>query len=69
LYLILLIFNGNIRTPGKLESFNEFLKVFNQKIEGRARFISKLKEFGLDMDIFQVIEPVNTTLEISLNDE
>jgi hypothetical protein len=26
LYLIALIFNGNIRTPDKLKSFNEFIK-------------------------------------------
>ena len=67
LYLILLIFNGNIRTPGKLESFNEFLKVFNKRIEKRARFISKLKVFGLNMDIFQIIEPNSTTSDISFN--
>jgi len=68
LYLISLIFNGNIRTPGKLKSFNDFLRVFNQKIKNSVRSLSKLKKFELNKDIFQVIEPVNTTLEITLND-
>ena len=33
LYLIALIFNGNIRSPGKLTSFNEWLKFLNEKEE------------------------------------
>jgi len=68
LYLIALIFNGNIRTPGKLESFNAFLNLFNKKIKKPARTLSSLKLFGLNMDIFQVVEPVNATLEVTLND-
>jgi cytochrome c oxidase subunit 1 len=32
LYLISLIFNGNIRTPDKLRSFNEFLKALNRSL-------------------------------------
>jgi hypothetical protein len=68
LYLICLIFNGNIRTPGKLQSFNEFLNSFNQKIKDRARTTGKLKELGLTLDIFQAIEPVYNRLEIILND-
>jgi hypothetical protein len=43
LYLISLIFNGNIRTPDKFRSFNEFLIFINLNIHKTSR---KLKEFG-----------------------
>lgn len=33
LYLIALIFNGEIRTPDKLKSFNLFLNGLNNKID------------------------------------
>ena len=69
LYLISLIFNGNIRTPDKLKSFNEFLKALNinvQKTRGRA--LNKLNQFELTRDIYQDIEPSDKTKEITLND-
>lgn len=69
LYLISLIFNGNIRTPDKLRSFDEFLEILNvniRKCKGRA--LSKLKEFGLNPDIYQINDKFNFTKEISLND-
>lgn len=65
LYLISLIFNGNIRTPGKLISFNEFLKNLNSNINKPSR---KLKEFGLNNDIFKIIKPYSETKPITLND-
>lgn len=65
LYLISLIFNGNIRTPDKLISFNEFLKNLNSNINKPSR---KLKEFGLNNDIFKIIKPYNDTKQITLND-
>jgi hypothetical protein len=68
LYLISLIFNGNIRTPDKLKSFNEFLKVLNLSIKkSRGRALKTLKEFGLTTDVYQIIEPNLNTKEISLN--
>jgi hypothetical protein len=69
LYLISLIFNGNIRTPDKLKSFNEFLKALNisvQKTKGRA--LNRLNQFELTKDIYQNIEPFNKTKEITLDD-
>lgn len=67
LYLIALIFNGNIRTPGKLNSFNEFLIILNNKINSLVNS-RKLKEFGLNNDIFKIIQPHNVTKQITLND-
>lgn len=68
LYLISLIFNGNIITPDKLKSFNEFLKVLNISIKkSRGRALKTLKEFGLTTDVYQIIEPNLNTKEISLN--
>ena len=69
LYLISLIFNGNIRTPDKFISFNEFLKALNislQKTKGRA--LNRLNQFELTKDIYQNIQPFNNTKEITLND-
>lgn len=37
LYLISLIFNGNIRTPDKFKSFNEFLILLNLNIRKSYR--------------------------------
>lgn len=71
MYLISLIFNGNIRTPDKLRSFNEFLKALNinlAKTKGRGRALNKLNQFGLNKDIFQIIQPFSFTKEITLND-
>jgi len=69
LYLISLIFNGNIRTPDKLRSFNEFLKNLNVSIKkSRGRALKSLKEFELTTDIYQDIQPLNYTKEISLDD-
>lgn len=68
LYLISLIFNGNMRLPGKLNSFNEFLNILNRKNKKKASIPSKLNKLGLNLDIYEHIEPVTTTLEIILND-
>lgn len=69
LYLISLIFNGNIRTPDKLRSFNEFLKALNRSLhKTRGRALNKLYQFGLNKDIYQNIEPFNKTKEITLKD-
>jgi hypothetical protein len=65
LYLISLIFNGNIRTPGKLNSFEEFLTIFNKNLKKTSR---KLKEFGLDKSIFENINFINQTKDITLED-
>lgn len=65
LYLISLIFNGNIITPRKLNSFNEFLKVLNNNIKKPSR---KLKEFKLNHNIFEFINPHESTKELTLND-
>ena len=69
LYLIALIFNGNLRTPDKLESFNKFLYALNISIKkSRSRALSKLKEFGLDTSVYEYIEPIKTTKTITLDD-
>jgi len=69
LYLISLIFNGNIRTPEKLSSFNEFLNIFNKKILFIFNKPSrKLKDFNLKNDYFEFIYPCNSLREITLND-
>jgi len=65
LYLISLIFNGNIRTPDKLRSFNVFLNNLNRNINKPSR---KLKEFGLNHDIFYYIKPYDKPKDILLND-
>ena len=65
LYLISLIFNGNIRTPEKLSSFNKFLNNLNKNINKPSR---KLKEFDLKNDYFEFIYPCNSLREITLND-
>ena len=69
LYLISLIFQGNIRTPDKLRSFNEFLKTLNMSIKNsRGRALKTLKELGLTTDIYKNIQPINYTKEITLSD-
>jgi len=66
LYLISLIFNGNIRTPGKLNSFEEFLTIFNKNLKKKTS--RKLTEFGLDNTIFENINFINKTKDITLED-
>ena len=69
LYLIALIFNGNLRTPDKLESFNEFLNALSISIKNpRGRALSKLKELGLDASVYKHIEPIKTIKTITLDD-
>lgn len=69
LYLISLIFHGNIRTPDKLRSFNVFLNNLNMSIEkSRGRAFKTLKEFGLTTDIYHNLQPMNYTKEITLGD-
>jgi len=63
LYLISLIFNGNIRTPDKLRSFNEFLKIINISKPSR-----RLKEFELNNNIFEFIESHDKPKDLTLND-
>ena len=65
LYLISLIFNGNIRTPDKFKSFNEFLILLNINIRKSSR---KLKEFGLSNSVFEIIKPFDKPKELTLND-
>ena len=65
LYLISLIFNGNIRTPDKLKSFNEFLIKLNLNLKKSSR---KLKEFGLSNNIFEIINPYDYPKELTLED-
>ena len=65
LYLISLIFNGNIRTPDKLRSFNEFLIILNNNLHKSSR---KLQKLGLNNTIFEEIKPSNYTKEITLTD-
>lgn len=64
LYLISLIFNGNIVTPGKLNSFNKFITNLNTNIKKPSR---KIKEFGLSENIFQSINYSIYTKELTLN--
>ena len=69
LYLISLIFNGNLRTPDKLKSFNAFLEALNRSIQKtRGRTLNRLNQFGLTKDIFINLEPFNKTKEITLDD-
>lgn len=69
LYLIALIFNGNIRTPDKLRSFNEFVKVLNVSLsKTRGRALNKLYLFELSKDIYVNLESFNKTKEITLED-
>ena len=74
LYLIALIFNGNIRTPDKLRSFNEFLKALNISLQkNTTRALNRLNQFEprgvpLNKDIFQILQPYSNTKEITLND-
>jgi hypothetical protein len=65
LYLLCLIFNGHIRTPDKLKSFNEFLSCFNLNIKKSSR---KLKEFKLNSNIFETLKPYENPIEMTLKD-
>jgi hypothetical protein len=69
LYLIALIFNGEIRTPLKLISFNEFLNTLNSKIN-RLVNSRKLKEFGYKNSekLFEVIKPYEKVKDLTFND-
>lgn len=68
LYLIALIFNGQIRSPGKLKSFNEFIEIMN--IKNNITTSKKLKEFGLtEKDIsFKKIEKHEKPKPLTLKD-
>jgi hypothetical protein len=48
LYLISLIFYGELRTPGKLDSFNKFLLALNNKIN-KGVHSRKFKQFGINL--------------------
>lgn len=65
LYLIALIFNGNVRTPDKLRSFTEFLNKVNQNINKPSR---KINKFNLKNDYFEFITPCNSLKKITLED-
>lgn len=69
LYLIALIFNGEIRTPGKLKSFNEFLNILNSKVD-RLVNSRKLKKFGYKNSekLFEVIKPYEKVKDLTFND-
>ena len=69
LYLISLIFNGEIRTPSKLESFNDFLKILNNKINGLVKS-RKLKRLGVidKENFFKVIKPYKKVKNFTLDD-
>lgn len=65
LFLISLIFNGNIITPDKFKSFNKFLIYLNLNLHKPCR---KLKEFGLINSIFEEIQPFDKPKKLTLND-
>ena len=69
LYLIALIFNGEIRTPDKLKSFNCFLIFLNNKIN-RLVNSRKLKKFGYKNsdNILKILKPYDNVKELNLND-
>jgi hypothetical protein len=69
LYLIALIFNGNIRTPEKLKSLNIFLESLNTKISSLNQS-RKLKEFNFTNkdNLFHFIYPINQLYTFDLND-
>lgn len=65
LYLICLLFNGNIRTPGKLKSFSQFLVCFNNNVHKLSR---KLKIFSLTQNDLSPIHLINILKNITLYD-
>lgn len=69
LYLIALIFNGEIRTPSKLKSFNEFLNLLNIKINALVKS-RKLKKLGFSSQekLFEVINPFDKIKDLTLDD-
>lgn len=69
LYLIALIFNGEIRTPSKLKSFNDYLNRLNNKNTSLINS-RKLKEFGFNNkdNLFEVIKPYDKPKDLTLND-
>jgi len=69
LYLIALIFNGEIRTPSKLKSFNDFLNSLNNK---NIRLVNsrKLTEFGFNNkdNFFEEIKSYDKPKDLTLTD-
>jgi hypothetical protein len=72
LYLIALIFNGQIRTPSKLKSFNEFLNNLNKK---NIRLLNsrKLKDclrqgFNNKDNFFEEIKSYDKLKDLNLTD-
>lgn len=64
-----LIFNGNIRTPDKLISFNKFLTTLNISLKkSRGRALKTLNEFAITTDVYKDLQPMDNTQEITLND-
>lgn len=64
LYLISLIFNGNIITPDKFKSFNLFLNRLNLNLSKPSK---KVKNFALSNSVFNIINPYDKPKELSLN--
>ena len=69
LYLIALIFNGEIRTPSRFKSFNEFLYKLNNKITSLVNS-RKLKQLGLTNfdNLFEIIKPYDKPKDLTLYD-
>ena len=67
LYLIALIFNGQLRTTSKLISFNFWLNYLNRKILTNSR---KLKKFGLKNSekLFEEIKSYENVKDFTIND-
>jgi len=69
LYLIALIFNGEIRTPNKLKLFNDFLGILNNKIN---RLVKSRKLKSLDVldkeKFFKVIKHHEKIKDLTLDD-
>lgn len=68
LYLICLIFNGNLRTPDKFDSFKSFVVKFNELLSKKSR---KLKTFSFTNEELNLNKPIifiNSLLNITLND-
>ena len=68
LYLIALIFNGNIVLPVKNENFLTWLNALNDKIK-KGKFTRKLNksEHSLILNALVVIEPINTVQVLTLS--
>jgi hypothetical protein len=68
LYLICLIFNGQIRSPSKFKSFNEFIEIMNSKMNKITS--RKLTDFGLTNKdkLFEKIVAHGTPKPLTLKD-